>query len=89
MRQYKVLHLDVNERVQIPLFKNVVIYHNMYKGSHNNKISMISKIPKLCNKSYYSSYFPFFQENNVLDRIRLIYIYIYIYTYIYIYILWS
>jgi hypothetical protein len=50
------------------------MYHNMYKISHNNKVCMINEIPKLCNKSYYSSYFSFFQENNLLDRISLLYI---------------
>ena len=59
-------------RLRYPALKNVVMYHNMYEGSHNNKICMICKIQKLCNKMYYSPYFSFFQENNLLDRIRLL-----------------
>lgn len=31
------------------VFTNVM-YDNMYKGSYNNTICMISKISKLCNK---------------------------------------
>ena len=47
------------------IFTNVAMCDNMHKGSYNNKILMVNKISKLCNKRYYSSC-RFFEESTLL-----------------------